>query len=674
MIAHNTLSQSNVLRLPLASSPLPLPRLLPLALLISLFTFHLPLFTCCADDRFPPYDNTAEVEANWKAHPEIYQFKTPADIPADLHWETGKDYPDLGDPAAKKGGTMHIEEPDFPPTLRFIGPDGSNTFRDQYWDNVEMTLVTKHPNLDKWIPCLAESWAVGKDHKTVYFRLDPAATFSDGVKVAPEDFFMFIYVALSPYTQDPFLSNQTPQDIASIAKYDDHTLSITTTDARPDPIITTSGFIGAPGIMAFPRHFFREFTDDFPARYQWRKMPTTGAYNIDPKEVKFGRSITMRRVKNWWAKDKKYYRNRFNADTLEYRTIPSMDTAFELFRQGKIDYFTTRAIAMPPMYWTDKAEIPEILNGYIERYTFYNDYPRIPRCVYINENKPLLNNLDVRLGISYAFNIEKVIQVVLRGESVRMQSGFAGYGRFTDPKLRALPFDLAKAQEHFAKAGFTKRDGRGVLVNDQGTPLSFTLTVGSTALYSQMALILKEDAIKAGLEIKVEALDFTQLFKKAEEKNHEMVFAGFGATPPYPVFWEFFHTDNAWTKLPDGSRKIKGNTHNLTMTSDPALDAVIDKQRVAPNEDEMQKLCWQLEEMIQDRACLIPSWETPYYSSFLWRWVRWPKDGNLKITRQTMDSFVYWIDEDMKADTLKAMKEGRSFGETSRVFDQYRQQ
>jgi len=56
-----------------------------------------------------------------------------------------------------------------------------------------------------------------------------------------------------------------------------------------------------------------------PARYQWRKMPTTGAYDIKPEDVKFGRSITLTRVKNWWAKDKKYYRYRFNADRMSYR-------------------------------------------------------------------------------------------------------------------------------------------------------------------------------------------------------------------------------------------------------------------------------------------------------------------------------------------------------------------
>jgi hypothetical protein len=53
--------------------------------------------------------------------------------------------------------------------------------------------------------------------------------------------------------------------------------------------------------------------------------------------------------------------------------------------------------------------------------------------------------------------------------------------------------------------------------------------------------------------------------------------------------------------------------------------------------------------------------------------MRWPKDGNLKITREGLDAHVFWIDEDIKAETRDAMKKGRSYGEVSRIFEQYRE-
>jgi microcin C transport system substrate-binding protein len=622
-----------------------------------------------SDDRFPPYDNTAEVEAEWRAKPELYRFKTLADLPQDLKWETGAELPELGSPEAKKGGTLRIDMPDFPPTLRFVGPDGSNTFRGEHSDKVEMRLVMHHPDTTKWMPGIAEAWAESADKKTAYFRLDPDARFSDGVKVTVEDFFMLFYMSLSKHLQDPFAIDFFSKEYECITKYDDRTMSITMREPKPDAIYQASEDNGP-----MPRHFFKEFTDDFPARYQWRKMPTTGAYDIAPEDIKYGRSITLTRVKDWWARDKKFYRHRFNVDRIEYRTISSVDTAYEMFRQGKLDMFCPqRFIALVPTYWYDKSEVPEVLNGYIEKYTFYNVYPRLSRGIYLNQSKPPLDNQDVRTGINYALNFERVIQVVLRGDAVRMQSTFSGFGRFTSPKLKATPYDPVKAQAFFAKAGYSKRGGDGVLVNAAGKRLSLTFSIANMPAFTQAALILKEDALKAGFEINLEALDVTQLFKKGDQKTHEMIMSAWGAKPPHPHLWEYYATENAWEIKPDGTRKVKTNTNNFTMTGEPELDRLIDLQRKAPNEDEVQKYSWLVEERVQELGCAIPAWDSPYYRFLHWRWLRWPKNGNLMQTRECDESHVFWIDEDIRAETEQAMRDGRSFGEVSRVYDQHRE-
>jgi len=619
------------------------------------------------DDRFPPYDNTAEVKAFWAASPEFFQFKTASDVPKDLKWETGMDLPELGDPAAKKGGTFYTEIPSFPPTFRFVGPDGNNTFRGEHHDNISISLVMRHPNADKWMPGLAEAWAISPDGLTVYYKLDPKATWSDGVPVSVEDFFMTFFVMLSPHIKDPWYNDFYKKEYKAIAKYDEHTLSITIPDRRPDPVYDTAG------LPPTARHFFKEFGEDFPARYQWRKSPTTGAYDIKPEGIKRGRSVTLSRVQNWWAKDKKYYRYLFNPDFIEYKVIGSTDKAWELFRQGKLDFFSNRFAALPPLYWYEKSESPEFYNGYIERGVFYNVYPRISRGIYLNMSKQPLDNLDVRLGINYSLNFQKVIDVILRGDAVRMQSTFAGFGRFTNPALRALPFDVEKAQEHFAKAGYSQRGKDGVLVNASGKRLSLTLTMPDQALFVQVGLMLKEEALKAGLELKVESMDITQLYKKLDQKTHEMTVAAWGATPPYPRFWEGYHSDNAWKVQPDGTKKIVPDTNNITMVADPVMDPIIDRQRKAETEDEMQKLCWQLQEMVQAKAVSIPAWDSPFYRYAHWRWICFPKDGNVKMSQLPLDSFVFWIDEDKKAETKQAMREGKSFGEVTHIYDQYRE-
>ncbi len=655
---------------PLLPVPQPLPshacpswaRALACGLLAACLGLFLSACSESTDDRFPPYDNTAEVEAFWKSKPELFQWKTPADLPTDLKWETGADVPEFGDPAAKKGGTFHDFHPTFPATYRVVGPDASGTFRGEHHDQVMIWMATRHPDQDAWIPGMADAWAYSPDKKTVYFRLDPKLTFSDGTPITVEDFFMTFYIMLSPHIQDPWYNDYYSKEFKSITKYDEHTFSYTLKENYPDPMWKVTD------VQPMSRKFYKEFGQDFPARYQWRKSPTTGAYDFDPEvDVKRGRRITIHRVKNWWARDKKHFRYIYNVDAMDYRIIASQDKAFELFRQGQLDFF----IAGLPRYWYDKAEIPEIYKGYIERHIFYNEFPQVSWGIRINESKPPLDNLDLRIGINYAMNLQKVLDVDFRGDKTRMNSTEAGFGKFTNPAVKARPFDVVKAREHFAKAGYTKPGADGILMNASGKRLSFTLTTFNSGTITPIMLRLKEEAKKAGLEIIVEGLDTTQLYKKLNQKNHELGLAGFGAQPPYPRFWDDYHSDNAYKTGPDGKRTVVVDTNNMTMTADPALDPIIDRHRKAATEEEVQQLSWQLSQLIHDRANTIPLWESSNYRYFSWRWLRWPKTGNAFHSQLPLDARMFWIDEDLKRETQQAQKEGRDFGESLQVHDSF---
>ncbi|HEY1080622.1 MAG TPA: ABC transporter substrate-binding protein, partial [Prosthecobacter sp.] len=418
------------------------------------------------DDRFPPYDNTAEVEAFWKSKPDLFQWKTPADIPADLKWESGADVPEFGDPAAKKGGVYHDFHPTFPATYRVVGPDASGTFRGEHHDQVMMWMAFRHPDADAWVPSIADQWAYSADKKKIYFRMDPKASFSDGTPITVEDFFMTFFIMLSPHIQDPWYNDYYFKEFESITKYDEHTFSYTLKETYPDPMWIVAD------VQPMSRKFYKEFGPDFPARYQWRKAPSTGAYDFDPEtDVTRGRRITLNRVKNWWAKDKKHFRYIYNVDKMDYRIIASQDKAFEDFRQGKLDFF----VGGLPRYWYDKAEIPEVYKGYIERHVFFNEFPQVSWAIRLNESKPPLDNQDVRIGINYAMNLQKVLEVDFRGDKTRMNTTESGFGRYTNPNIKARPFDPVKAREHFAAAGYTKSGPDGILMNAAGRRLSLTL-------------------------------------------------------------------------------------------------------------------------------------------------------------------------------------------------------
>ena len=89
--------------------------------------------------------------------------------------------------------------------------------------------------------------------------------------------------------------------------------------------------------------------------------------------------------------------------------------------------------------------------------------------LHLNIATPKLADLNVRLGIQYALNIDKMIKTVLRGDYDRATTFGSGFGEFTDMQLPERAYDIAKARDYFAKAGYSKPGPDGILQNDKGS-------------------------------------------------------------------------------------------------------------------------------------------------------------------------------------------------------------
>tara|TARA_R110000772_G_scaffold61283_1_gene138100 strand:+ start:89512 stop:91467 length:1956 start_codon:yes stop_codon:yes gene_type:complete len=612
---------------------------------------------------------TAEVEAYYAANPDFFSFKTPADLPPDLVWENNNHLPEIGSPDAIKGGTQNAAMQDFPRTLRTVGPDSNGGFRAYLLDDTGMTMAHLHPETRDLYPGLAESWAIDEAARTVYVKLDPAARFSDGEPVTADDYLFMFWFYRSPYIMAPWYNNFYSTTYTNITRYDDYTISITTRELKPD--LDERVLLLRP----IPQHFYTDMGDDFSERYQWEFEPTPGAYIIRPEDVRKGRSIALTRNKDWWAKDKKYWRYRFNPDRIQFTVIRDDAKTFEAFKRGDIDQFGLGLAE----YWYEKLpdSDPDIQAGYIHKVMYYNQRPRPNFGLWINTAQPLLSDRDIRLGINYSTNWELVIEKFFRGDNTRMNTGQEGFGEFTHPTITARTFDISKAQAHFAAAGFTERGADGILVNDQGQRLAFTLSTGYESLRDVLT-ILREEAAKAGLDLRIEVLDGTVGWKKVQEKQHDIFFTAFGVfLELYPRFWEHYHSDNAYDKafLDDGSvnpeRKLKTQTNNLESFAILEMDQLIERYRRSSDRDEMIQLAHRMTEMHHEHASFVPGFYQGFFRIGYWRWLRYPEGFSHKHAQGPGEAFVHWIDTDMKAETEAARRDGTRFDPVIRVHDQW---
>lgn len=620
---------------------------------ICLLGLALLLSACAPKKTEEVRDITPEAEAYYAQHPDRFGFKTLADLPEGLVWEDGQDQDAFASPHAKKGGILYDTITDFPRTLRTVGPDSNGGFRGIILDGNALSLLGQHPNTEKPFGGLAKQWAIGDDHRTVYFRLDPDARFSDGETISADNYFFSFFFFLSDYIKAPWYNNFYSTEYTNISRYDDHTISITLAEAKPD-FLDRAG-----GLRPLPIEFYKELGEDYPVRYQWRFEPTTGAYELRDADIKKGRSITMRRIKDWWAADKKFYRGRYNPDAMKYSVVRDAGKAYELWLAGQLDLF---ALGLPE-YWYDRsANAKQVHDGYIKRVTFYNQTPRPTWGVYVNTADTLMQNHDVRLGLAHALNWDQVIDFFFRGDFQRMRCYGSGYGRYTNPDIEPYPFDPEAAAEYFAKAGFTQRDREGVLTNPETQQRLEISVTASEGPLNGILVILKQEALKAGLQLNLDILDGTTAFKKMLEKKHQTTFMAFNVGGEnYPRYWEMFHSVNAAPQ-----------TNNLCNLQDERIDALIDRYDRSTSEDEIAELSHQLQALVHSQACFLPGYEKPWYRVGFWRWLHFPEGFDVKKSSHPYDWGLFWIDTEEKADTLKAMQEGRKFEPSTKIYDQWR--
>jgi len=601
---------------------------------------------------FPPYDNTEEVEAYYKENSDFFVFATPEDLPQDLEWQDGLEFADIGSPDAKKGGTWHQYEPDFPRTLRQIGPDANGSFR--FWQtDLLVTYARRHPNEeapDAYIPGIAKEWALDPENATVYCKLDPDARWSDGEPITTEDVAFDYYYHRTSYNTAPWYQDFYTSYFSKVTIYDDLTFSITTSSKKPD--YHQYVLLNSPT----PRHFYKEYGPDYVQRYQWRFQPTTGAYVIKDEDIDKGKSIALTRVEDWWAKDKKYYRNLYNPDRIEFSVIRDPNKAFEAFLAGNLD---SSGLSLAK-YWYEQLpdDDPKVQNGYIKKVIFKNKIPQGGFNFWINTSMPYLDDVNVRKGIAHSLDWDLVLEQVFRGMWARMQASGIGYGEADHPTLKSREFDPKKAKELFAKAGFTEMGADGILRNKEGDRLSFTVTTGYKTLSDHLG-VLKQQARQAGLELDLDILEGTSAWKKTQEKKHQIAFSGFSFSPNelYPGYWQTYHSDNAYKE--DGS--IKTQTNNLVQINNDTLDELIDKYRFSESHEEKVRLAHQIEEFLYDQAVHAYGFYRPSYRVGHWRWMKFPEDFNVMRSEYYFSWMVHWIDEEARAETKAAMKSGKTF-------------
>lgn len=555
---------------------------------------------------------------------------------ATIGWETNDDEPYIGDPDAPQGGIWRDWMNSYPLTFRLQGPDSNDAFAG--WNRsftMAFTLVQLHPITDEFVPCLATHWKVMDDNKTIYFKLDPDARWSDGEKITARDFEFAFEMMLSPHIVDPFYNTHFGEYFEAVEALDDYTLRVVGKRESWRPLYDYS-------LFPMPRHVIAPALDENWVRNANLQFQVgAGPYVI--KQVEQGQKVVFERIRPWWGDGKRYFKGLYNVDRVELTVVLDSDRALDHFKKGELSYFQVSTAKT----WAQDMEFEQIQKGWVHKKRIFVDYPQGLYGFAMNLQKPIFQNKDFRKAIQYAFDFDEINKNLMFDSYFRAVSVFEGT-EFENPDLRPYGFDPAKVREHLAAAGYATRGNDGIFTKTDGSRASVTLTFGQPGLERHFTVV-KQKFANLGIELILQQLEPGVAFQRGLEREYEMTIMS-RTTGLYPSPHQYFASEFIATT----------NNNNIWAFGTPKTDELIDVYRFDLDRAKRVAAMWELDAIVQDEAFYVPFWQGPFVRMLYWDYVSWP-DGYLpRRFEQLTDWHVMAIDVKKEAALAEAMQAGRA--------------
>ena len=241
----------------------------------------------------------------------------------DLKYAPGFAHFDYVDPAAPKGGAI---------SRAFVGTfDNLNPFILKGVEAVatglpfDSLLATNQDEPDSAYGLIAQSVEVAADRSWVRFRLNPEARWHDGTAITAED-VVFTFETLMEKGHPAFRILYA--DVAGAVKLSEREVEfrLANTENRKLPLL-----VGGLQIISkayYTAHEFDKTTLSPPLG--------SGPYRVD--RIDPGRSISYRRVADYWAKDLPVNIGRHNFDELTWDYYRDRTIMVEALKAGEFDW------------------------------------------------------------------------------------------------------------------------------------------------------------------------------------------------------------------------------------------------------------------------------------------------------------------------------------------------
>ncbi len=245
------------------------------------------------------------------------------------------------------------------------------------------------------------------------------------------------------------------------------------------------------------------------------------------------------------------------ADRIVWRSIANDTAAFQALLNGELD-FTVRISS--DQYFGEATQQEAFTRSYCKGYFYLGSFNYIPW----NTRRPMLSDLRVRKALAHALDLQAFVDTVAHGLAELPTGSQCLFGPAYNHEVQRLEFDLERATELFAAAGWYDRDGDDVLDKD-GKPFEIEMLIGSGNVANEtFSRMYQESLAKVGARLKVTPLDNAIYWKRIQERDFDAGMAG----------WTVDATENDPTQLWGSASAVKGGSNHAGVI-DAEVDALI---------------------------------------------------------------------------------------------------
>lgn len=427
--------------------------------------------------------------------------------------------------------------------------------------------------LEGW---LADAWQYDPEGMWLRVRIDERARFSDGRPVTAEDVrWTFEDFILNPQIEAA-ATRSTLTSIESVEVIGPKVVEFRFSEPR------FSNLSAPLRISILPKHFYSRFT---PAQLNSATglLVGSGPYRLQSLDINNqwtpGNTLTFVRNERYWGR-------RPPADRLRFTFVSDNVARLTEFENGNGDIMRAS-----PEQLADRARDPQFTSRHNPLYwtNMRSGYGFIAWNTGMRGNRlSPFHDRRVRLAMTHLLDRDRINRDFYEGIAEVATGPFPPTQ--ADQSIEPWPYDMDRARELLAEAGWIDRDGSGRLRNENGEPFVFEFTYSSGSTFAeQLFNYLRDQCAAVGIQCVPRITDWAIMSTITDQRDFDALTMAWSWSSPESDPYQIFHSD-----------QIEGLGDNWIQWSNPKADAVIERARQTLDYDERLEVWREFHQIVHE--------------------------------------------------------------------------